>query len=241
MTTSQNHEESLLRERKALATFIANFRKMKKVSDPIEYAKNCKALVNLYGSAEEVAKKLEIGKETVRILSRIPELPSEVQDLISKRKIPITVAFDLVPLTSARQVETARAIVGLPFKDARNVIRRASKNPQKPAAVIRSEVLNEMEKQQVNVAMIALPREICALLLAESKDVPLLISHIIDEWLAKNGSLDYSYSINKQDLVSLAITLSRTTFMALSRKTRKPANLVEQIVFSWLRQKGKIT
>jgi len=241
MTTFPNREKSLRRERVALATFVANFRKTKKVSDPIEYAKNCKALIDIYGSVEEVAKKLEVGKETVRILSKILELPSEVQGFISQRKIPITVAFDLIPLSPARQIETAKAVVGLPFKDARKVIRRASENPQTPAKIVRDEVLSELERKEVNLAMIALSREVYALLQDESKDVPLLVSRVVDEWLMKNSSLDYSYTITKQNPVSLTIKLSRATFMALRRKTRKPANLVERIIISWLKQKGKIS
>jgi len=229
------------REKQLLASFIADFKKGKKNADPIEYAKTCKALVDIYGSPESVAEKLGVGKETVRILSKIVELPLEVQNIISQRKIPITVAFDLVPLDRGKQIEVAKAVSGLPFKDARKVIRRFSENPNASAATIRTEVLSELEKKEVNIAMIALPNEIYTLLEEESKDVPQLISHMVEEWLAGDGSLyDYFYSGEKRNFVSLTIRFSRKTFMALRRKTRKPANLVEQIVIAWLKQKGKI-
>jgi len=231
----------LRREKQLLASFIGDFKKGKKSADPIEYAKTCKALIDLYGSPECVAEKLGVGKETVRILSKIAELPSEVQNLISQRKIPITVAFDLVPLDREKQVETAKAVSCLPFKDARKVIRRLSENLSVPAATIRNQVLSELEKKEVNIAIIALPNEIYTLLQKESEDIPQLISHIVEEWLTNEGSPNNdSYRIEKQNLVSVTIKFSRRTFMALRRRTRKPANLVERIVIAWLKQKGKI-
>lgn len=228
------------REKQLLASFIADFKKGKKTGDPIEYAKTCKALVDLYGSPENVAEKLGVGKETVRVLSKIVELPSEVQNLISQRKIPITVAFDLVPLDPDKQTKAAQAVSGLPYKDARKVIRRISENPDKSVISIRAEVLNELEKKEVNIAMIALPKELYSVLQEESKDIPLLISRIVEDWLAKDSIPDYSYTPQKQNLVSLTIKFPRRTFMALRRKTRNPANMVERIIISWLKQKGKI-
>lgn len=228
------------REKELLASFIANFKKGKKVADPIEYAETCKALIDLYGSPERVAEKLGIGKETVRILSKIVELPSEVKGLVSKRKIPLTVAFDIVPVDRSRQVEVARAVTGLRYRDARKVIRRLSENPQKSAESIRAEVLNELEKREVNIAMIALPRDIFGLLKEESKDVVALVGLIVDDWLAKGYPLDTSVSFEKKDLISLLVHLPRKTSMALIRKTRRPANLIEQIITTWLERKGRI-
>jgi len=228
------------REKQLLASFIADFKKGKKTADPMEYAKTCRALVNIYGSAESVAEKLGVGKETVRILSKVTDLPSQVQNLISQRKISITVAFDLVPLDREKQIEAAKVVSGLPFSDARRVIRRISENPDKAVTSIRAEVLSELEKKEVNIAMIALPREMYAMLQEESKDVPLLISRIVEDWLTKDVTPDFSYALQKRDLVSLTVKFPRSTFMALRRKTRKPANLVEQIVMDWLKQKGKI-
>jgi len=228
------------REKQLLASFIADFKKGKKTADPIEYTKTCKALVDLYGSPESVAEKLGVGKETVRILSKVADLPLEVQNLISQQKIPITVAFDLVPLDHNKQIEAAKAVSGLPYKDARKVIRRISENPDKSVISIRAEVLNELEKKEVNIAMIALPKELYSMLQEESKDIPLLISRIVEDWLAKDSIPDYSYTPQKQNLVSLTIKFPRRTFMALRRKTRNPANMVERIIISWLKQKGKI-
>ena len=228
------------RQERLLASFIADFKKGKKSGDPLEYARACKALVDLYGSPKDVSEKLGVGKETVRVLSKILELPIEVQNLISSRKIPITVAFDLVPLNRDKQVETAIAISGLPFKDARAIIRRVSEDPEKSASSIREEVLGDLEKREINMAIIAIPKEMYTMLQEESKDVPLLISRIVEDLLAKDRTPHFSYAHQKQNLVSLTIKFTRRTFMVLRRKTRNPANLVEQIVFDWLKRKGKI-
>jgi len=229
------------REKELLASFIANFKKGKKTADPIKYAETCKALIDLYGSPEEVAEKLGIGKETVRILSKILELPSEVKSLISKRKIPLTVAFDIVPLDRARQVEVARAVTGLRYRDARKVIRRVSENPHKSAESICAEVLSELERREVAIAMIALPRYIFELLKEESKDVPALVGWVVDDWLEKGYPLDTSFPFEKKNLVSLIVKLPRKTSVALIRKTRQPANLIERIIITWLKRKGRIS
>lgn len=236
----QGNDVVMSREKELLASFIANFKKGKKIADPVEYARTCKALVDLYGSPEDVAEKLGIGKETVRILTKVVDLPSEVQDLVSKRKIPLTVAFDIVPVDRAIQIEVARAVSGLRSRDAREVIRRVSKNPRKSAESIRSEVLSELEKREVNIVMIAFSKDIYTLLEEQSKDVRAFITRVVEEWLEKNGGLDYSYKIQRHDLVSLAVRLSRATFAALTKKTRNPANLVERIVVTWLKQREKI-
>jgi len=241
MTIFQRNSESTKREKQLLASFIADFKKGKKTANPMKYARTCRALVNMYGSPQSVSEKLGVGRETVRILSKILDLPSEVQELISQRKIPITVAFDLVPLDSDKQIEVAKAVLGLSFKDARRIIRRLSEDPHLLATTVRTEVLSELEKKEVNIAMIALPREIYRLLQKESRDVPELIRSIVVDWLAKDHPLgDHPHAVEKANLVSVTIGFPRRTFMALRRKTRKPANLVERIVIGWLKQKGKI-
>ena len=227
------------KERELLARFIANFRKGKKIGDPMEYARTCKALLDMYGSSEDVAEKLGVGRETVRILAKLTELPSEVQDLISKKRLPLTVAFDIVPLDRARQTEVAKAVSGLPYRDARQVIRRFSMNPDMPIESVRAEVLEELEKREIDIVMLAFPRKIYTQMLRESQNVPLLVKQVVEEWLEKDGLLDYP-TISKDDLISLTVRLPRATYRALGKKSRNPANLVEKIVLTWLKEKDKI-
>jgi hypothetical protein len=227
------------REKELLASFIANFRKGKKFADPVKYAETCKALVDLYGSPERVAEKLGIGKETVRILSRIIDLPSEVKSLISKGEITLTVAFDIVPVDRNRQVEVARAVIGLPHREARRIIRRACANPHKPVEAIRDEVLAELEKKELTIAMIALRRNVFEKLKRKTEDVPALITCVVDDWLTKSYSLDNSFPVEKKNVVSLTVKLPRKASIALRRLTRKPANLIERIVITWLNREEK--
>lgn len=227
------------REKELLASFIANFRRAKKLGDPIEYAKACKDLVDVYGSPEDVAEKLGIGRETVRILSKVVDLPAEVKELISKKEIPLTVAFDIVPLDRVRQTEVARAVSGLPFKDARAVIRHVSNNPDMPIESARDEALKDLERREANIVMIAFPRNIYDTLSRESENVPVLVKKIVEGWLKKEEPLDYPI-IPKDDLVSLAVRLPRATYRALRKKARSPANLVEKVVFAWSKAKSKI-
>lgn len=205
----------------------------------MEYAKCCKALLDMYGSTEEVAEKLGIGRETVRILAKLTELPSGVQDLISKKRLPLTVAFDIVPLDRTKQTEVAKAVSGLPNRDARAIINRFSMNPDMPIESIRAEVLDELEKREVDIVMLAFPRKIHTQLLKESKNVPLLIKQVVEEWLKKDCLLDYP-TISKSDLVSVTVRLPRTTYRILRKKSRNPANLVEKIILTWLKKNGKL-
>ena len=228
------------KERELLAFFIANFRKGKKIGDPMEYAKCCKALLDMYGSTEEVAEKMGVGRETVRILAKLTELPSETQDLISKKRLRLTVAFDIVPLDRTIQTRVAKAVSGLPYRDARAIIKRFSLNPDMPIERVRDEVLGELEKREVDIVMLAFPRKIYSQLLKESKNIPLLIKQVVEEWLKKDGLLEYP-TISKNDLVSLSIRLPRATYRSLRNKSRNPANLVEKIILTWLTKKGVTT
>lgn len=227
------------KERDLLARFIANFRKGKKIGDPMEYARCCKALLDIYGSTEDVAEKLGIGKETVRILAKLTELPSEVQDLISKKRLPLTVAFDIVPLGATKQTEVAKAVSGLRYGDARQVIRRFSTDPNVPIESVRAEVLAELEKREIDIVMLAFPRKIYTQLLQESQNVSLLIKQIVEKWLKKGGVLDYP-TVTKDDLVSVTVRLPRTTYNTLRKQSSNPANLVEKIILTWFKEKGKI-
>jgi hypothetical protein len=228
----------MTKEQEVIASFIANFKKVKKTADPIEYAEYCKKLIEILGSPEEVAKKLEVGKETIRILSKVSELPPEVKELISKKLLPLTVAFDIVPLPPKKQTEAARAVVGLSYRDAREVIKRISQNPHKSPASIRDDVLKELETKEINIVMMAFPDYVLELLRNESQDISALVTRIADDWLKRNYPLESYLPSKKQNIISLVVKLPRKTFAALRKRTRNPANLIERIIITWTKQKG---
>jgi hypothetical protein len=228
----------MTKEQEVIASFIANFKKVKKTANPIEYAEYCKKLVEILGSTEEVAKKLEVGKETIRILSKVSELPPEVKELISKKLLPLTVAFDIVPLPLKKQVEAAKAVVGLSYREAREVIKRISQNPHKSPESIRSEVLKELENKEIDIVMMAFPDYVLELLRNESQDIPALVTRIVDDWLKHNYPLESYLPSKKQNLISVVVKLPRKTFAALRKRTRNPANLIERIIITWTKQKG---
>jgi len=224
----------MLNERKAIAILLADFRKSNKISDPMLYAKSAKFLIDRYGSAKQVAEKLGLGKEVVRILAKLTELPVEVRVLISKGDLLLTLAFDLVPLDPSRQLETARAVCGLPYADAREVIKRAKRNQSKSAQEIKKEVLGELEKKEVNIVVVGFTRQIHTLLSQKSaNDVPEFVIGIIEDWLKERYPLSTQAATEKASLTPLILKFPRAMFKALRRESRKPANLVEQIVLTW--------
>ncbi len=100
--------------------------------------------------------------------------------------------------------------------------------------------MDELDKREVNIVMIAFPKRVYETLLTESAEIIQVTNAIVEEWLAKEYPLDASLIADDRGLVSLTIRLSRKTFHALQKRGRRPADLVERIIISWLKQKGRV-
>jgi hypothetical protein len=236
----QKDNEEITAEERSLGAFIADFRKSKKLGDPMQYAKASKKLIEFYGSPKAVSEKLGVGKETVRILSKLTTLPEEVQQRVSKREIPLTIAFDLVPLTTERQIETSRAIKNLSFKEARQIIRYIVENPGKSAEDARVAVMNALENREISVAMVAISQRDYDIMNQEDDDVTSSIIRMVEEWLANPQSLKNHDLVSEENKVSITLKLSRKTYHSLRKITRNPADLIEKVVASNLRREEKL-
>lgn len=129
-----------------VALLLTYFRKWKSEVNPSEIIKRCKRLVSLYGLSK-AAKMVGVSRETMRIWAKLDGLPNEVKRLISKGDLLPTIAFDIVP--RRRQIQIAKAVAGLPYKEAKEIIRHLKKTPQKSIKKIRNEVLDEFEEKEL--------------------------------------------------------------------------------------------
>jgi len=177
-------------EEKILARLYLNLKGAKKKQDNwVDIAQDCKQLKDYYGSAEKVAEKIDVSYELIRALLKLPTLPEEVKELIKDEKILFDVAQRIARINGkARQVEAAKAVVGLSAHDARDIIQYAKKYPTESLDDFKKRVTegkNRIEK--VHLAIIPLKEKIYSLLKTEGQKRKIspekLILLIIDEWI----------------------------------------------------------
>jgi len=222
-----------LTEKKALAILLASFRKGRKYSDPIEFAESAKYLSRLYGSSEAVAERLEVGRETIRALVKVAEMPKQVKKLIADRKLLLTVAFDLIPFEPSRQRQLATQVAGLSFKDGRAVIRYSSKHPEEPIAEAKERALKELDKRELDIAVIRLPRAVHKVIVRGNPDKTM--ATLCRRWL-HDGTPELPNSTLGSDLLRLIVRVPRRTYRELKSRTRNVANLIEKIATYYVKE-----
>jgi hypothetical protein len=220
-----------LNERQAIAVLLASLRKSKKFSNPTLFAESAGYLVRRYGSPEAVAERLSVGKETIRALAKVAEMPSEIKNLIATRRLLLTVAFDLIPLSPTHQVRLAREVAGLPFKDARAIIRYSSRNPGLAMSRVKKVVLRDLEKQEVNIAVVRLPRKIHDRMMGEGPDV--MVSGLCDRWFA-DGTPVLPVPNFSNGALRTVIKVPRKAYGRLRARTNNIANLIERLAYYYL-------
>jgi len=115
----------------ALSILFGNTWKKKRAVDLLTLSKYCDLLVKNYGNSRKaVAEKLGVSPEMVRTFLIAKDMPSEIQKLISERKID---SLDIIKQISEiknpeDQVIIANAILDLPSKDIRDIIRLIKKD-----------------------------------------------------------------------------------------------------------------
>jgi hypothetical protein len=213
--------------RKNLAIFFANYRKSNKFSDPIAYAESVRNMIHEYGSAERVAQDLEKGKETIRALAKVADMPKEVKRLISSGELLLTVAFDLLPFEPSRQVGLSRTVTGLSFKDARAVLRYVKSHPNESAAAARKIVLTELEKHEMVLAVMRFPRDTYEII--TRADPSKTIIDGAQRWLDE-GAPTLPPLVSGRGRLRLIVRVPRELHARLRRNSRNVPNLLERIV-----------
>lgn len=114
-----------LDEETALSILFANTKRKKRNSDLLTIAKSCEYLVKLYGSQKAVAEKVGLSTEMIREFLTTLNLPIEIQNLVSERRID---SIDIVREISAikepsKQIAATEAFINSLSKDVRDIKR----------------------------------------------------------------------------------------------------------------------
>ena len=179
-------------EEKILASLFLNLKGPKKKRDNwIEIANNCKQLVDYYGSMREVAEKLGVNYEIIRSILKLLTLPEEVKSLVKNNEILFDVGQRIARINDREtQTKVAKAVVGLPSHDAREVIQYAKKNPDADLEDFKRRVIkskNRMEK--VHLTIIPLKEETYSFLknigAKDGLSPEKLIQRVVNQWIEK--------------------------------------------------------
>jgi len=116
---------SQIDEESALAVLFGNTKKKKRMVDLLTLARNCDYLVRKYGSRNEAAARLGLSSEMIREILIPLSLPTEIQDLIFRRKIDsIDVVREIAAIKDhSKQLEVANLFMKLSSKDVRDIKR----------------------------------------------------------------------------------------------------------------------
>ncbi len=180
-----------INEEQVLASLYTNLKGAKKKKDDwIEIATNLKKLSDYYDSPLTAAEKLGVSNELVKSILRILSLPSEVKELIRRGDILYDAAQRLQRIEEhTKQVEVAKAIVGLTSHQARDLIQYAKKYPSASVSSYRKRLSNSKAKTE-RINLIVLPlREgtyssLTSICKKEGISVEKLVSNIISQWLS---------------------------------------------------------
>jgi len=180
-------------EEKILANLYMNLKGPKKKKDNwIKIAQDCQQLTHYYGSAKMVAEKLGVHYEIIRSLLKLLMLPEEVKQLIRNNQILFDVGQRIARLEDKdTQIRVAKAVVGLPNHDAREVIQFARKYPNVPLDDFKKRVVDSKGKvEKLYLAIIPLKEPTYELLKKIGKKDNLslekLILKIVNQWLLKH-------------------------------------------------------
>ena len=180
---------SRLNEEKLLAILFINLKGAKnKSSNWIEIAETAQKLSDHYGSPRKLADKIGVSYELMRTILRLLRLPQEVQQLIRDGKILYDAAQRIERISDPRrQLEIARASVGLTSHQTRDLIQYGKKYPDSDIMEYRSRILGSIgQKERINVIVLPLRQELYALLKKYSKEraisIERLALQVVSDW-----------------------------------------------------------
>lgn len=136
-----------LDEEIALSILFANTKRKKRNENLLTVAKACEYLVKLYGSRKAVAEKIGLSSEMIRQFLIVLKLPSEIQKLVSERKIDSidTVKEISVVKEPSKQIAMAEKFIGSTTHDVRD-IKRLIKDADVPVETAKKIVLDAKPK-----------------------------------------------------------------------------------------------
>ncbi len=185
----------MVKEDTLLATLFLNLKGSKiKRDDWITIAKKCDDILKKSKDRQEAARKLGVSQELIRSIVSLLKLPSEVQELIRNDQILFDAAqrLNTIKLKDAgaeksKQIEVARAIVGLPSHKQREIIQFAKRFPNSSLKDFTKRVTRPREVKNLHVIVLTLEEDVYQNLQKIAKQKRLSVEksvlEIIDEWI----------------------------------------------------------
>ncbi len=110
-----------------LIGFIQNqFRKSKK-DDSIKYVESCHQLIDLFGfqNTLKIFKQngINMGDSTLQALYKVSLMPPQIKEMIQKRELLLTAAFEIPQIDEEMQIEIAKAMKNKNYSDAKKIVK----------------------------------------------------------------------------------------------------------------------
>jgi len=223
-------------DQRQLAVIIAYFKRRE--GTPSEVAEACKGLLETYGSPVLAARATggTVKKpESISVWARFLDLPAETRELFDSGKISRSLIYDLVSVAGNRKLvkDLARAVAGMQCKDAIRVIQEVKKSKNADVVSVKKRVMDELDKEDVYVALIGLPNELCKGLTQEDA------LGVLENWLDTKKRLETRIAIDDKELKPFILRIPRDTYLQLRRISRRPADLIKEVLVVRLREKGQ--
>jgi hypothetical protein len=178
-----------LDEETALSIIFGNTKKKKRNVDLVTLAKTFRYLVNLYGSQAAAAKKVGLSTEMIREFLSTLKLPTEIQQLISARKIDsVDIVREISSLKDrSNQIAAANALMSSSSKDVRDIKRLVAGS----SASIEDakNVVTDLKPKGLHIFVMDVDDETYRLLLKRSKAMKLkpaeVARDIVSKWLKR--------------------------------------------------------
>jgi hypothetical protein len=213
-------------EAEALALLIHNAKSRSRKTDLLTLAEASEYLEQLYESKEEVARRVDVNPETLRVYGLVRRLPEEVKRLVRSRLIdnPEVVEAILRLPDEQKRLELANAVVsyGLNTQDTRNIEKYCRYNPEATVEESISRVLRSKPTVEKRYVLITELAEGASVGLSRVRDEDRL------EFFSKAlGTRVISYDLRGG---SLLLLLSEEAFATLSTKARKAKTPLEVLI-----------
>lgn len=181
-------------ENLAIAILQANTHGRKhKLESVVDLAEATRFLIDKHKNYKKVSELVKtIKPEMIREFYVISRLPDEIKYLIHREKILIDAARRLVRIDDKkRQIETARAIVGLRSHEQRAVISYVVNNVNVTVKQCKARVLKSKNvKKEINMVMISLETkyfdELQKIAKAKKTSMTEFAKKIVILWLSRN-------------------------------------------------------
>ena len=116
------------------------------------------------------------------------------------------------------------------FDERRVVIQEVKKSRNADVASVKKRVLDELDKEDIYIALIGLPNELCRGL---NHDEAL---RVLEDWLKTKRRFKKGAVRGVEDVEPFILRIPRNTYLQLTRISKNPADLIKEVLVVRLRE-----